>query len=143
MVELIVRGSFAMTPVSSRPQFLRPDMFAAIKRNGSGPARIAWHDGALQLIGPALAQDAGGLDLVDMSNILNLDSPDDAPKVIEDVKKAARPGGTLLCRGDQPPGALSRVFTDCGLEVDEHMSARALEAESSFLHNEVCVATTR
>ena len=98
---------------------------------------------ALQLIGPALAQDTGGFDLVDMSNILNLDSPDDAHKIIEDIKKAARPGGTLLCRGDQPPGTLARVFTDCGMDVDENMSARALEAESSFLHNEVCVASTR
>jgi hypothetical protein len=143
MVELILRGSFAMAPVSSRPQFLRPDVFAAIRDNGSSPDRVTWHDGSLQLVGPAVAQHAGGFDLVDMSNILNLDSPDDARKIIEDLKKAARPGGTLLCRGDKPPGALSRVFTDCGLEVDEDMSARALQAESSFLHNEVCVATAR
>jgi hypothetical protein len=143
MVELIIRGSFAMAPVSSRPQFLRPDVFAAIKHNGSSPDRVAWHDGPLQLIGPTLAQDTGGFDLVDMSNILNLDSPDDARKITEDLKKAARPGGALLCRGDQPPGALSRIFTDCGLEVDEDMSARALGAESSFLHNEVCVATAQ
>jgi S-adenosylmethionine:diacylglycerol 3-amino-3-carboxypropyl transferase len=143
MVELIIRGSFPMTPVSSRPQFLRPDVFAAITHNRSGADRVAWHYGSLQLIGPTLAQDSGGFDLVDMSNILNLDSPDDARKIIGELKKAARPGGTLLCRGDQPPGALSRAFADCGLEVDEDMSARALGAESSFLHNEVCVATAQ
>ena len=145
MVELMLHGTFAMTPISSRPQFLRPDVFAAIKRSGCGRDRIAWHEGPLQVVGQELARDTNPFDLVDMSNILNLEAPDDARAIIEGVKKAVRRGGTLLCRasGDHTPGTLARVFIECGMDVDEDLSDRAREAESSFLHNEVCVATTR
>ncbi len=142
MVELVVRGSFAMTPIASRPQFLRPGVFAAIKQNGCGRDRIAWHEGPIQVVGQALARDTGPYDLVDMSNFLSADSPD-AHAIIEGIQGAVRPGGTLLSRGTRPPGTLARAFTECGLEVDEALSARALDAESSFLHNEVYVAATQ
>ena len=145
MVELMLHGTFAMTPIPSRPQFLRSNVFAAIKRSGCGRDRIAWHEGPLQVVGQQLARDTDPFDLVDMSNILNLEAPDDARAIIESVKKAVRPGGALLCRAslDQSPGTLAQAFTECGMDVNEDLSDRAREAESSFLHNEVCVATTR
>lgn len=141
MVELMIHGSFPMAPIRSRPQFLRPGVFAAAKRHGCSSDRIAWHEGPLQEVGPALADTAGPFDLVDMSNILPLDDPGDDHAATEEIRKAAVPGGTLLCRGGQPPGTLARLFTECGLDVDDDLSARALRAESSFLHTDVCVAT--
>lgn len=143
MVELMVHGSFAMTPISSRPQFLRPGVFAAAKQNGCGVGRVAWHEGPLQVVGPKLAAATGPYDLVDMSNILPLDSPDDDRVIIEAIANAVDPGGTLLCRGGQSPGTLARAFIECGLDVDKDLTARALQAESSFLHTDVCVATAR
>jgi hypothetical protein len=143
MVGLMVHGSFAMAPIWSRPQFLRPDVFAAVKQNGCGADRVAWHEGPLQVVGPELARATGPFDLVDMSNILPLDSPDDDHAIIEDIKKAVGPGGTLLCRGGRSPGTLARAFIECGLDIDEDLSTQALQAESSFLHTDVCVATAR
>jgi hypothetical protein len=143
MVELMVHGSYAMAPISSRPQFLRPDVFAAAKQNGCGADRVAWHEGPLQVVGPELAGATGPFDLVGMSNILPLDSPDNDHAIINDIKKAVGPGGTLLCRGGQPPGTLARAFIKCGLDVDEDLNAQALQAESSFLHTDICVATAK
>ena len=143
MVELMVHGSYAMAPIRSRPQFLRPDVFAAAKQNGCGADRVTWHEGLLQVVGPERAEATGPYDLVDMSNILPLDSPDDDHAIIKDISRAVGPGGTLMCRGGRSPGTLARAFIECGMDIDEDLSARALRAESSFLHTDICVATAK
>jgi len=140
MLELILRGRFPMDPVQARPQFLRPEVFAAIRQNGCGPDRLAFHAGPLQAVAPELAAAHGAYDLADMSNILDMAPPDALPAVVDGVRGAVREGGALLCRGHKSPGTLATLFRQCGLTVDEELSQRALEAESSFFMSDVCVA---
>jgi len=141
VVEIILRGAYPMDPPSSRPQFLRQPMFDAMRQNGCGSDRISFHHGPLQSVGPALARERGAYDFVDMSNILDMAPPDQAPGVVENVKAAVGKGGHILCRA-HAPNTLAPLFESCGLTVDEELSARARAAESSFFINDVCVAHT-
>ncbi len=140
LVELFVRGTYPMTPSSSRPQFLRPDVFAAVQRHGCGPDRLAWHEGRIEQVGPQLAAATARYDLVDLSNAVNAESPT-TPELLRVVLGLLRPGGIVVCRGSRPPGPLAQACMASGFDVDEALSARAASAESSFLHQEVCVAT--
>ncbi len=125
--------------LASRPQFLRPDVFAAMKSYGCGADRLSWHEGPVQEVGAALAWDHGFYDFMDLSNILSAASEASAD-ILYFLLRWLRPGGVFLCRGSQALGTLSGLFTSCGLEVDVALSSRAVGAESSFLHQDICVA---
>jgi S-adenosylmethionine:diacylglycerol 3-amino-3-carboxypropyl transferase len=141
IVELILRGSFPMEPIAARPRFLQPEIFAEIRQNGCGPDRLAFHEGPLQVVGPALAAEHGAYDFVDMSNILDMAPPDQAVPTIEGIKGAVRSGGSILCRAHKAPGSLAPLFEAAGLKVNTELSERAAAAESSFFIGDVCVAT--
>ncbi len=141
-LEFILHGQFPMEPVAARPLFLQPEVFAAARQNGCGPDRLSFHEGPLQAVGPHLAQQKGGYDLVDCSNILDMAPPEAVATIVREVASAARPGGTILCRGHKPPGTLAELFRACDLKVDDELSRRGLALESSFFMTEVCVATT-
>ncbi len=139
VVQSMLECTFPMNPVSSRPVFLRPETFEGLKRHGCGPGRLDFHVGPLQVLGPKLAQERGGYDLVDMSNILDMVTPDVAPSIVTAMMEAVRPGGAILCRWSKQPGFLGTTFTGCGLEVDGDLSRRATEAETSCFMSDVCV----
>jgi len=139
VVQSMLTGTLAMSPTSSRPVFLRPDTFAGLESRGCGPGRLDFHVGPLQTVGPRLAKERGGYDLVDMSNILDMGTPDLAPPVVTSLIEAVRPGGAILCRWAKQPGFLATTFAGCGLSVDAELSRRATGAETSCFMTEVCV----
>jgi S-adenosylmethionine:diacylglycerol 3-amino-3-carboxypropyl transferase len=141
-LEFILHGRFPMDPVEARPVFLRPETFGAVRQNGCGPDRLAFHEGPVQVVGPELARTGGSYDLVDVSNILDMAPPDVAPAIVAELAKAARPGGTIVCRGHKAPGTVAELFDACGLQVNAALSSKALALESSFFMSDVCVATT-
>ena len=93
----------------------------------------------MQRVGDKLATEFGGYDLVDMSNILDMVTPDLAPSLVTASIGCVRPGGAVLCRWAKQPGFLEKTFSACGLRVDDALSRQANEAETSFMMNDVCV----
>jgi S-adenosylmethionine:diacylglycerol 3-amino-3-carboxypropyl transferase len=140
MLELILRGRYPMDPMHARPLFLQPEVFAAVRQNGCGPKRLAFHQGPVQAVGAELAASGGAYDLADISNILDMAPPDAAALIVDGVKDALRPGGAVLCRSHKGTGLLAELFSSRGLKVDEGLSRRAWAAETSFFMNDVCVA---
>ncbi len=139
MVEMIVNGRLPMEPATCRPLWLQPDVFAAVRQNGCGPDRLQFHEGVIQGVGPELADAEGAYDFVAMSNILDMASPEEAVDTVRAVASAVTPGGTMVCRSHRPAGSLAPIFEECGLRVDADLSAEALDAETSFFMNDVCV----
>jgi S-adenosylmethionine:diacylglycerol 3-amino-3-carboxypropyl transferase len=140
IVELILRGRFAMDPNSSRPLYLRTEIFDEMRQNGCGADRLSFHEGPLEAVAATRAHAQGPYDLIDMSNILDMSAPEAAAQSVKAIAGAARPGGVLVCRSHKPPGFLEPLFAECGLKVDTELSRRAREAETSFFMNDVCVA---
>jgi Protein of unknown function (DUF3419) len=144
LLHLALYGQYPMARDARRPAFLQKDVFAAAKEHGCGAERVRFHTGAVQDVGPQLAQAEGKFDLIDVSNIFSFDLTT-AKSITAQLKTCLAPGGAILCRKQvDVPGLAEEVFAANGLTVSAHLNARLSAKEQTFTMKEgVCAAFNR